>query len=395
MNLNFNIPVHEGRRVIVCIPAFNEAKSVRVIIEKAKKFASEVIVCDDGSIDSTGEIAEAAGATVTTHEFNKGYGAAIKTLFHAALEKDADFIVTLDADGQHEPDQIPDFIRPLADGDADIVIGSRFLDQRSRDEIPRYRAFGIKTITRFIHNESWNISDAQSGFRAYSKKALAKLKLYELGMSISTEILFRAREKDFVIREIPIKINYDVESSSTHNFLIHGLGVLASVIQFISLRKPLVFYGIPGIALLIVAAMFTNNVFVLFGETKFISTNMIMISLGSAVLGVVLLATGTILYSITALLRGHKGAFFPVMQFVSLRNPLAFYGIPGAALLIIAAILASYIFETYNTAGNYTPVITVPILVALGLAIIGVVLLATGTILHTLTALLKGRIKDF
>jgi hypothetical protein len=88
--------------------------------------------------------------------------------------------------------------------------------------------------------------------------------------------------------------------------------VLASVIQFVSLQNPLVFYGIPGVALLIVAAAFTNNVFVLFGETRFISTNMIMISLGSTIIGIVLLATGTILYSITALLRGRKGALFPL-----------------------------------------------------------------------------------
>jgi hypothetical protein len=121
---------------------------------------------------------------------------------------------------------------------------------------------------------------------------------------------------------------------------------------------------------------------------------MIMISLGTAIIGVVLLATGTILYTITALVRGRNGALFPVIQFISLRNPLAFYGLPGIVLLIVAAILASYILETYNSTGNYTVIITVPILISLGSAIIGVVLLATGTILYTITALLRGRIKE-
>jgi glycosyltransferase involved in cell wall biosynthesis len=386
--------VYESRRVIVCIPAFNEAVTIGAIVQKAKKFAYEVIVCDDGSIDKTSEKAEAAGATVTRHKFNKGYGAAILTLFYAAMEKNADFVITLDADGQHEPDQIPEILQPLLGDEADIVIGSRFLDKKNKNNIPRYRAFGIKTITKFVHNESWTLSDAQSGYRAYTKRVLEKLNLFEMGMSISTEILFRAMENKFVIREIPVKINYGVESSSTHNFLSHGLKVLVSVIQFISLRNPLAFYGLPGIALLIMAAIFVNNVFIIFNEKQFISTNMIMISLGSAIMGIVLLATGTILYTITALLRGRKGALFPVIQFISLRNPLAFYGLPGTVLLIVAAILASNIVETYNSTGNYTVIITIPILMSLGLAIIGVVLLATGTILYTITVLLRGRIKE-
>jgi glycosyltransferase involved in cell wall biosynthesis len=386
--------VHDNSRVIVCLPAFNEAHAIGAIIQKAKKFAYDVMVCDDGSVDHTCQISEEAGATVIRHEHNEGYGAAIRTLFRAALEKEADFVITLDADGQHDPDQIPEILHPLIEGEADIVVGSRFLDRKYKNDIPRYRAFGIKTITKFIHNESWNLSDAQSGFRAYSKKVLAKLNLFDAGMSVSTEILFRAMENGFVIKEIPVKINYEVESSSTHNFLTHGLRVLASVIQYISLRNPLAFYGLPGIALLIISVIFVNNVFVIFNEKQFISTNMILIALGSAIMGIVLLATGTILYSIAALLRGRKGTFFPVIQFISLRNPLALYGLPGIALLIIAVVLAIQVFETYNTSRNYTVIITVPILISLGSAIIGIVLLATGTILYTIAALLKGRIKE-
>jgi glycosyltransferase involved in cell wall biosynthesis len=386
--------VHDSSRVIACLPAFNEAQVIGAIIQKTKKFAYEVMVCDDGSVDDTCKVSKEAGATVIRHKFNEGYGAAIRTLFHAAVEKEADFVITLDADGQHDPEQIPEILQPLIEGEADIVVGSRFLDKKYKNDIPRYRALGIKTITKFIHNESYNLSDAQSGFRAYSKKALVKLNLFDAGMSVSTEILFRAMENNFIIKEIPVRINYDVESSSTHNFLSHGLKVLISVIQYVSLRKPLAFYGIPGIALLMVAVIFVNSVFVIFNEKQFISTNMILISLGSAIIGIVLLATGTILYSITALLRGRKGTFFPVIQSISLRNPLTVYGLPGIALLIISVVLAIQVFETYNTSRNYTVIITVPILISLGSAIIGIVLLATGTILYTITALLRGRIKE-
>ena len=196
-------------------------------------------------------------------------------------KKVADFVVTFDADGQHDPEQIPEILHPLYEDQADIVIGSRFLNKKIKNNIPRYRAFGIRTITRFVHNESWNLSDAQSGFRAYSKEVLTKLNLFDTGMSVSTEIFFRAMENNFVVKEIPVTINYEVESSSTHNFLTHGLRVLVSVIQYISLHNPLAFFGLPGIALLIISAIFVNNVFITFNEKQFISTNMILISLGS------------------------------------------------------------------------------------------------------------------
>jgi glycosyltransferase involved in cell wall biosynthesis len=292
-------------KTLVCIPAFNEAKNIAEIIAKSKKYADQVIVYDDGSTDDTYETANSAGATVIRNPENKGYGVAIRSLFQAAKQENADIMVTLDADGQHDPNQIPQVIEPLLKQRFDMVIGSRFLNSTHKGKVPKYRSFGIKTITKLTQAASYDgITDSQSGFRAYNSNALAKINLFEDGMAVSVEILLRAKEKNLLTVEVPITINYDIKDTSTHNPITHGIGVLYSVLQFVSLRHPLAFYGLPGIALLGVAALFLRNALHLFSTTGYVSTNMILISVGIAVVGVVLLATAAILYTLTALLRG-------------------------------------------------------------------------------------------
>jgi glycosyltransferase involved in cell wall biosynthesis len=294
-------------RIVVCIPAFNESKNIEDIIKRAKRYASDVIVYDDGSVDDTTELAKAAGAIVIRHPSNKGYGAAIKALFQIARERiGSDIIVTMDSDGQHDPDQIPTIVKPILDGGADIVIGSRFLDYDDKEKLPSYRSIGIKAITKLTQSVSYNnLTDAQSGFRAYSKYALLKINLFEEGMAISTEILLKAKERNLQIKEVPITIKYNTGSStSTHNPISHGIGVMYTIIQFISLRHPLAFYALPGTVLLIIAGVYMANALELFSRTEYVSTNMILVSVGTAVLGVVLLSTGSILYMIISLLRG-------------------------------------------------------------------------------------------
>ena len=299
MNSNHDI------KILVCIPAFNEGKSIAEIIMKSKKYADGIIVYDDGSTDDTYEVANSAGAAVIRNPENKGYGVAIRSLFQAAKEQDAEIMVTLDSDGQHDPDQIPQLIEPVLKQRFDMVIGSRFLNSNDKEKVPRYRSLGIKTITKLTQAASYNgITDSQSGFRAYSRNALSKINLYEDGMAVSVEILLRAKEKNLSTTEVPITINYDIKDTSTHNPLSHGVGVLYSIVQFVSLRHPLAFYGLPGIVLLGVAALFLRNALHLFSTTGYVSTNMILISVGIAVVGVVLLATAAIVYTLIALLKG-------------------------------------------------------------------------------------------
>lgn len=293
--------------ILICIPAYNEAAHIGKIIEKAKEVCSEVIVYDDGSTDGTREVAESVGAVVVGRKINRGYGAAIKELFKVAVRKGADIMVTLDSDGQHDPSQIPALLKPILDDECDIVIGSRFIDSSSSfNHIPRYRDFGIKTITKFARaaTHSSTLTDAQSGFRAYNKEALTRMSLSNSGMSVSTEILIQASENDLRVGEVPITVSYDIERGSTHNPVSHGLGVLMSVIQYISLRRPLLFYGLPGVILLIVAAFFASSTIELFSTTRYVSTNMIIVSIGLAIVGVILLATGAIVYTLVALFQG-------------------------------------------------------------------------------------------
>jgi glycosyltransferase involved in cell wall biosynthesis len=288
-------------KVVVCIPAFNEAKNIADIVQRAKSYAATVIVCDDGSLDDTAENAQAAGARVVRHVTNKGYGAAIKTLFMAAKEEGADVMVTIDSDGQHNPDQIPSLVNPLLSQGYDIVIGSRFLEKSDEEKVPPYRSFGIKTITKFTQAVSYkNITDAQSGFRAYGRHALAKIELANTGMAVSTEILFRAKENSLTIAEVPVTITYDVDDASTHNPVSHGLGVIAAIIRFASLKHPLVFYGIPGLAFLLFGSLFMVIVYPQDSVTK------LVLSLGAIIIGVILVVSSVILYVISLTARSKR-----------------------------------------------------------------------------------------
>src|SRR5919106_2241218 len=387
-----NLSNQQSVRILVCIPSHNESNTIGEIVRKAKNYATEIIVYDDGSTDNTYDMAKAAGAdNIIRSPVNNGYGVAIRTLFQAAREKDADIMVTIDSDGQHNPDQIPDIVKPIIEEGFDMVVGSRFLSPKDTQKVPRYRSLGIRTITKLAQSASYNnITDSQNGFRAYSKNAILKLNLFENGMPVSSEILLNAKQKKLSVKEVPITVRYDIEGTSSQNPFLHGTGLVFTLMQFISLRHPLASYGIPGIVLLIIAAVFTNIALDLLSKNGYVSTNLIMVSVGSGVVGAVLLATSTILYTLTALLKGGTGGgwVFTLMQFISLRHPLASYGIPGVILLIIAAAFTNTALDLFSKNGYVS---TNLIMVSVGSGVIGAVLLVTSTILYTLTALLRGR----
>ena len=137
-------------KIIIGIPAYNEEKNIASIILKLKKITDTIVVCDDGSTDLTPQIAKENGAIVVSHEQNRGYGSAIRTIFLKAKELDADMLVTFDADGQHRIEDIEKVVLPIKNNQADIVIGSRFLENSSK--IPKYRKLGINIITKVTNS---------------------------------------------------------------------------------------------------------------------------------------------------------------------------------------------------------------------------------------------------
>ena len=288
--------------LVIGIPAYNEEENIAKIIVEIKKITKNIIVCNDGSTDLTSKIAEKLGVIVINHEKNQGYGAAIKSIFLKAKEIDADVLVTFDADGQHRIEDISKVLSPIKEGNADIVIGSRFLSEESND-IPDYRKLGIKVITKITNTSiKEKITDSQSGFRAYNKKVLSEIIPTEMGMGISTEILIKASNKACRITEVPIKILYQ-GNTSTHNPVAHGASVIASTIKFTSIEHPLKFYGISGITTTTIGLFFmiwTLQEFSQFGSLPLITT---LISIGFVLMGMILLIAAILLHSLISVIR--------------------------------------------------------------------------------------------
>ena len=288
-------------KITVGIPAFNEEKNIAMVIIKLKKIADNIIVCNDGSTDSTEEIAKELGAIVINHEKNLGYGAGIKSIFLKAKEINSELLVTLDADGQHDINDISKIVKPIQENKAEIVIGSRFLEKSKN--VPEYRKFGIKLITKVTNlSLSKSLTDSQSGFRAYSNKVLEKLNLSDTGMGISTEILIKANNFNFRIGEVPITISYEGDTSS-ENPISHGTSVLFSTIKYTSIEHPIKFYGIPSIILLIIGSAFTYLAIQYYVEFGRLSTNLTLVGAGVFFIGIVLLITAILLYSLVAVVR--------------------------------------------------------------------------------------------
>jgi glycosyltransferase involved in cell wall biosynthesis len=289
--------------IVVGIPAFNEEKTIAKVILRSQKYADKIVVCDDGGSDLTGEISRRLGAEVVRHETNLGYGAAIQTLFERAKELGADVLVTLDADGQHDPEDIPNVVKPIIEGSADIAVGSRFTDVRSSSVIPWHRKAGIKLISRIVENSTkQGVADAQSGLRAYGSKSLDKLTMAEKGMGVSVEILMNARKQGLRVQEVPATCDYGSElKKHVHNPVMHGADVIMSIIRLIVEDRPLSVLGIPAIVCLGGGVFFGVWMLQIYGAEHYIVTNIALASLAFVLIGFFLLSTSITLYAIARL----------------------------------------------------------------------------------------------
>ena len=290
-------------KLAIGIPAFNEEKNIAKIIVKLQKIADTIIVCNDGSTDLTKEICEKMGVELINHPKNLGYGAGIRSIFLKASKLEPDILVTFDADGQHKVEDIQGIIEPIIKNEADIVIGSRFLSDETNENVPKYRKVGIKAITSITDSVTdLKLTDAQSGFRAYKKNVLREIVPVEKGMGVSTEILIKASKKEFKVKEVPIEILYEGDTS-THHPVSHGASVVFSTMKYASIEHPLKFYGIPGIIFLAIGLFFVVWTIQSFSETRQIITNVSLIGIGSVILGTMLSMTSIMLYSLVSVVR--------------------------------------------------------------------------------------------
>ena len=239
-------------KITAVMPAYNEEVSLGSIVLTTKKYVDNIIVVDDGSTDKTVEIAALAGAEVISHPSNKGKGAALKTGFEAA--RTSEIIITIDSDGQHNPEEIPKLVSPIINGEADVVNGSRYINGNKKDT-PSYRRVGQTVLDKATNlNSGLDITDSQSGFRAFARHAVPAFRFSCSDFGIESEMLMDASNAGLRIKEVEISVRYDVDGS-TKNPVTHGVGVLMRVINDLEFQRPLYYFTLPGSIIIIVGVV--------------------------------------------------------------------------------------------------------------------------------------------
>ncbi len=297
---------HRGDKplIIAGMPMYNEEETIGTVVTMAQKYADLIVCVDDGSSDSSARIAESCGAIVVRHRVNRGYGGALKSLFMKAKQLQADALVVLDSDGQHDASDIPKLLKPILEENKDFVIGSRFIEGGGGTDMPAYRRLGIKVITAASNlSRDTSIKDTQSGFRAFSKRALDMLRFDREGMELSLEMLEDAHDKKLKITEVPTLVRYDVPKGSNFTAVSHGFTVLSWALISLSHKKPLLVLGLPGLGLFAAgAAMGLNLAQNVTGQIdNYIGTGLSAVWIG--VLGLSLMATGLVLQSARGFLK--------------------------------------------------------------------------------------------
>jgi glycosyltransferase involved in cell wall biosynthesis len=279
------------QKVLVAMPAYNEEKYIGSLVLQARQYADEVLVVDDGSTDRTVRIAKLAGATVIKHGENRGYGATIQKILTEAKKNAPDVLVLMDADAQHDPEEIAVFIKAIRDGH-DLAVGYRNID---RKEIPSHRKIGQKVLTYFTRLLSRSrLSDTECGFRAFSRKAIETLEPREKGMAISAETVSEAARKGLKITEVPVSAIYTGDGS-TLNPVRHGVGVLNRILVMISERRPLLFFGLLGSVLIILGVVAGVMVVKLLFASQMLHVGTALVSMLLITIGMLSIFAGIIL----------------------------------------------------------------------------------------------------
>ncbi len=216
-------------KTYIVIPAHNESRTIGKVLRQCKKYG-RVIVVDDGSTDNTSGISKKFGATVIKHKNNIGYGKTLHDGIKLALKKKADYIITIDGDGQHDPKDIPRIIKQLNKG-YDVVVGSRFMGGKQWSSWKRMLALRMLSLETRIFS-GLNLTDVQSGFRGYKSRALSEINIKDFGMGFSVEIPIKINKKGYSFVEVPIRITKPAKIKSLHSVIKQGITVGLCILKY-------------------------------------------------------------------------------------------------------------------------------------------------------------------
>jgi hypothetical protein len=280
--------------IVAIVPAYNEERFIASVVFTTRHYATHVIVVDDGSADRTAELAEAAGALVVRMVQNGGKAAALNAGFMAAKEFKPDVVVCLDGDAQHEPAEIPHLIGPVLAGEADVVIGSRFLEVKSK--IPKWRQVGQHTLTAVTNTLSGvHVTDSQSGYRAFSPAAVEALRFRTGGLSLESEMQFLFNSSQLRVTEVPISVKY--MDGNKRNPVVHGLQVLDAMLSLVARRRPLLFISLPGAFLTCIGVILGVIVSLRVEQTGTLMMGTAMLTVLLILIGLLLSMSGVMLHS--------------------------------------------------------------------------------------------------
>ena len=213
----------------VVVPAYNEGRVIGDVITGLASAFPNIVVVNDGSSDETAEILRGLPAVVVKHQINLGQGASLQTGITFALERGANYIVTFDADGQHRAEDALSALRLLAEGQCDVVCGSRFLGTTSN--VPRMRKIILKTVVGLANlTAGTKTTDAHNGLRALSRRAASCLDLHQSGMAHASEIMSQLRNHKMNIREVPVQINYTQYSLAKGQSSLNSINILVDLV---------------------------------------------------------------------------------------------------------------------------------------------------------------------
>jgi glycosyltransferase involved in cell wall biosynthesis len=286
--------------VLVAVPAFDEDRFVGSLVLKLRARGHNVLVVDDGSNDQTASVAEAAGAIVVRHERNRGKTEAVRTAFEHARRIGADALVLMDGDSQHDPDDVDQVVAPILRGEADMVVGSRFAGVRSR--IPRWRVAGQHALTLATNfGSGLHLSDTESGFRAFSRRALDEVRFRGTGFAIEPESQFEAKRRGWKVLEVPIHVHYELPLK--RNPVWHGFGQLDAILRLVAQHRPLLFFGVPGMLLFLAGLALGVQIVRTYEATQQLAVGYGLLTVMLCIVGVLAIFVGIMLHAIPALIR--------------------------------------------------------------------------------------------